>query len=296
MILEADQAIQERFTDIFVNSIDLDKDGKVTPSGMMRDDARLAELFTQIIEETNWRGALTEGLMKDTSKPIKAYFADGVPLGVRMFGSMDHLPGRWLVKYSKREYVEDMQRFGRFRISPASEYAKGSYIKAIKDLETSRPYKLKGLVDVLKGREIIEFQGHKIPIKNGIVDLSFDVDDYFLFSTCKEIDRRMPTDFEADAALVIKNKAEFLSRLKSAMRVQYPDWEFLEDEVYYYDPYNDIPNKPNQEFWKHFAYAYQKEHRCVLRRRFSPAPHLDLQPFFVELGSLQDISEVVVPS
>ena len=68
----------------------------------------------------------------------------------------------------------------------------------------------------------------------------------------------------------------------------------MEGEVYYFDPYNDIPKDMNQEFWKHIAYAYQKEHRCVLRPRMRKGIHNALKPFFVEIGSLDDISEIVI--
>ena len=184
-----------------------------------------------------------------------------------------------------------MYKYGRFRISPASYYAKGSHIRAVKDLETARNYRLKAINDILKGNSSFDFQGQKIEIKNGVVPIEFSMNDYYLFCTCKEINRRMPTDFEADSVLIIKNKKEFIERLKDEMLISYPDWEFLERDVYYYDPYNDLPTDPNQEFYKHLAYAYQKEHRCILRPKRPTSE--TLKAFFVEIGSLEDIAEVV---
>lgn len=291
LILETDEKIAERFTDLIVNIVDISKDCKIVPTPGLKNDARLMKIFTEIIEETNWRGILTEELARNATNPISEYFNDGMPLGCRMFGSRDSVPKKWLVKYSKTKYVNEMMEFGRFRISPASEYSKGSYLKAIKDLETARPYKLKALSDLLVGGETIVAHGMEMKIQNGFIPMEFMLDNYYLFSTSKEIDRRMPTDFEADAALIIKDKSAFLHRMQRAMRLRLPNWNFLEDEVYYYDPYNDIPKDQNQEFWKHFAYSYQKEHRCVLR---PPSPHYgQLSPFFVELGSLKDITEAV---
>jgi len=291
MILETDEKIVERFSDLMTNIVDISRECKIVPTPGMQNDARFMRLFTEIIEETNWRGALTKDVARNATDPIGAYFKDGTPLGCIMFGDREHIPGKWVVKYSKAQYVKDMLVFGRFRISPASEYSKGSYIKAIKDLETARPYKLKALSDFLKGKEIVEAQGMKMKIQNGFIPMEFMIDDYFLFSGCKEIDRRMPTDFEADAALIVKNRLEFVKRLKEAMLQQFPTWQFLEGDVYYYDPYNDVPTSQNQEFWKHFSYSYQKEHRCVLRPR---QQHFgELAPFFVEIGSLSDIAEAV---
>lgn len=291
LILETDENIIERFSDLMSNIVDISTDCKIVLAPGMENDARFMRFFTEIIEETNWRGALTPDVARKASNPIGAYFRDGFPLGCRMFGDREHIPGKWIVKYSKAEYVKDMLKYGRFRISPASEYSKGSYIKAIKDLETARPYKLKALSDLLKGGDTVEAQGMTMKIQNGFIPIEFMVDDYFLFSSCKEIDRRMPTDFEADAALIVKNRSEFVKRLKRAMLEKFPTWQFLEGEVYYYDPYNDIPRNQNQEFWKHFSYSYQKEHRCVLR---SMRQHFgELAPFFVELGPLGDIAEVI---
>jgi len=291
LILETDEHIIERFSDLMSNIVDISSDCKIVPTPGMENDARFMRFFTEIIEETNWRGALTPDVARKATNPISAYFRDGIPLGCRMFGDRQHIPGKWIVKYSKAAYVKDMLKFGRFRISPASEYSKGSYIKAIKDLETARPYKLKALSDLLKGGDTVEARGMTMKIQNGFIPMEFMVDDYFLFSSCKEIDRRMPTDFEADAALIVKNRSEFVKRLKRAMLEQFPTWQFLEGEVYYYDPYNDIPSSRNQEFWKHFSYSYQKEHRCVLRPRRQDFG--ELAPFFVELGLLGDIAEAI---
>ncbi|WP_170397631.1 hypothetical protein [Ruegeria arenilitoris] len=292
LILETDEKILERFGDLFSNILGISKECKIEMTPGMQGDARLVRYFTEIIEETNWRGILTPEATKGAASPIGEYFKGGTPLGCQMFGDREHVPNEWVVKYSKAEYVQDMYRFGRFRISPASDYSKGSYIKAIKDYETSRPYKLKALSDLLQRGNVIEAQGMKMTIQNGLIPLNVEVDDYYLFSTCKELDRRMPTDFEADAALIVKDRGKFSHRLRKAMLAQQPSWTFLEGEVYYYDPYNDIPKGDNQEFWKHYAYSYQKEYRYILRSwRMN---YETLQPFFIEIGPLDDIAEVVI--
>jgi hypothetical protein len=294
LLLETDDAIGERFVDVFSNCVDITATGQITPTPMMRNEGRFTIIFTELLEETNWRQILTRDLVTNATAQIHSYFDRRTPIGVRMFGDRTHVEDEWLVKYSKRQYIDEMYRFGRIRIAPASEYAKGSHIKAVRDLETARRFKLKALSDVLRGQNEVSWEGNKIPICNGVVPLEFMMDDYYLFSTCTEIDRRMPTDFEADAALIIKDRGTFIELLRQALLNRHKSWEFLEREIYYYDPYNDIPCDRNQEFWKHFAYAYQKEHRCVLRARYSMDNRVRLSPFFVELGSLAHISEVVV--
>jgi len=296
LILEEDNIIKERFIDVFNNCVDINDEGKITPSPAMEDDGRFSRIFTEIIEETNWRGILTNNNMFDATDQIRTYYKDGTPIGVHAFKKYTNDNGQWLLKFSKKQYVDEMFRFGRFRISPASYYARGSHLRAVKDLETARDYKLKALSEVLEGKKEIEYNGQKIPIIRGTVPIQFMMDDYYLFSTCKEISRRLPTDFESDAVLLIKDKLAFIERLKTALLAKLPGWEFLEGGVYYFDPYNDIPKDINQEFWKHFTFAYQKEHRCILRPRQLQNNFKQLSPFFVEIGALDDISEMVVIS
>jgi len=293
LLLETDSAILERFTDIFTNSLDISSEGKISITPMMENEARLDRLLIETIEETNCRGILTQDSFSEAKEVVHSYFEHGEPIGVKMFREHLTIQKQWLLKFSKKQYVKDMYKFGHFRISPASYYAKGSHIRAIKDLETARNYKLKALVDVLEGKTEIEFKGQSIPIKCGFIPLQFMMNDYYLFSTCTEVSRRMPTDFESDAVLVIKNKTEFVKRIKKALLEQCPDWEFLEGTVYYFDPYNDMPKDINQEFWKHFAYSYQREHRCILRQKGNVQPYYNLEPFFIEIGSLSDISEPI---
>lgn len=294
LLLETDEAIRERFVDVLANTVDLSPEG-IVPTPLMQNDGRFGRVFTELIEETNSRGILTPDVVAEATAPIRAYFANGEPLGLRMFGDRQHIPGQWLVKYSKNKFVQDMHKFGRFRIAPASEYAKPSHIKAVKDLETARDLRLPALKDILEGRESLSIQGVEIRIRNGIVPIQLNIEDYYLFSTCKEIDRKLPTDFEADAALIIKDRPKFVERLKSALLQIHGDWDFFESEVYYYDPYRDVPKDMRKlEFWKSFSYAYQKEHRCVLKPNRRLDEKTKLEPIFVEIGPLDEISEVVV--
>lgn len=293
LLLQSDDVIMERFIDVFSNCIDISEEGKIIPTPMIEDNGRFARLFTELIEETNWRGILTKDSIAKATEQIRSYYVDGTPPGAMMFRDKIEVKGQWLLKFSKKEFVDDMFKYGRFRISPASYYANGHHIRAVKDLETARNYKLKALSEVLEGKAEIIISGNKIPIIDGVVPLQFMLGDYYLFSTCKEINRRMPTDFEADAVLVIKDKSAFIQRLRDVLLEKLPGWEFAEGEVYYFDPFNDVPKDKNQEFWKHIGFSYQREHRCVLRPGMQQSEYDVLKPFFVEIGALDDLSEIV---
>ncbi len=293
LLLETDETILVRFADIFTNSLDLSIDGKITITPTLEQDGRLSRFFTEIIEETNWRGILNKGSMQPAFEKINPYFKDGEPLGIRMFRTLPKEQENHLFKFSNKEFVEDMYKYGRFRISPASYYSKGSHIRAVKDLETQRHYRLKAINEVVSGLSSLEIEGHRIDIINGVVPIDFHIDDYYLFSTCNELSRRMPTDFESDAVLIIKDRKEFINRIETELLISFPDWEFLENDVYYYDSYNDLPKDQNQEFYKHISYSYQKEHRSIIRSKISRQTKERLEPFFIDLGALDDICDVI---
>ena len=271
--------------------MDIGSNGKINPTPAI-DDERFGQYLTELTLETNWRGLLTQDLRAQVQRSVFSYYDNGEPPGVSMFENFKDDHKEYLYKFSKKEYVEDMYKFGKFRISPATYYSKGSHLKAVKDFETNRGYKLKGLVDVMNGNTYIELNGANVPIENGFVEAVVFIDDYYLFSTSNQISRRMPTDFEADSVLIVNDKAQFIARMKKALEYSRKGWEFLEDNVRYYDPYNDIPKDTNQEFYKHISYAYQREHRCILRSSTSRKSEPDLEAFFVEIGSVEDIAEV----
>ena len=65
------------------------------------------------------------------------------------------------------------------------------------------------------------------------------VPDYFMYSLCNEVYYRLPTDFEADAALVIHDQNLFAQRLISTFLASNPEWEPYAGDIAYYDPFMD---------------------------------------------------------
>jgi hypothetical protein len=255
---------------------------------------RFTELFTHLHLEMEQRRIFYDrALQGEATSPIAAYFADGEPIGVKLFRNREVAPKQCLVKFTRKGFAEDMFKFGRIRISPASYYADGSLIKAVKDLETERIYRILALKEAMSGQTHVVVRGVSLPITNGYIKLHFEVDNYYLYSTCTELDRRMPTDFKADAAVIIKDRARFTALLRKFLAMAKPTWMFAEGPVVYYDPYLDVPRSREQEFYKHLAYSYQKEYRCILRRGVDSHVDEPLQPFFVEIGSLEGFAELV---
>ncbi|MBH0010465.1 hypothetical protein I6F66_00005 [Pseudoalteromonas sp. NZS100_1] len=255
LFLEEKNTILERLSDIFTNSLDIDAKGEISFKPLIENEHRLARIFTEVFFEAQGKGILDGGPNKQSLEQINAYYKNGEPIGIKMFDeSFPNLSDNSLVKFSQKEFINDMHQLGRFRISPASFYKQGSLLKAIKDLEMNRNYRIKAIKEAIRGEQFVDFNAGKAEIINGIIPIEIIMNDYFLFSSCKNISRRMPTDFDANSALIIKDKKQFIERFKNKLLTKHPGWEFIEKDVYYYDPYNDLPTEFNQEFCKHLSY------------------------------------------
>lgn len=293
LLLASDEEIIERFSSIFLNLIELDDKGRISINNIKEDDWKLGELLTQIIEETNCRGILNDKSMQEIKNTVQKFYKNGAPLGCKIIESSIFDGKDYLFKYGKLRHLEQMLTFGHIRLCPASEYEKSVHIQAVKDTERMRTYRISALKEALEGISEIEAFGEKLPIANGTVKANFRSNDYYLFCTSTKMSRRMFSDFDADAVLVIKDKSAFISRLKERIIEELAGWDFTERRVEYFDPYRDIPRHRFMEFTKHFSYAYQNEHRIVIN---SCQPHhhtVLLNPMNITIGSLQDIAEIL---
>lgn len=295
LLLETDRQILDRLSDIFACASDIGANGKIIFTPMTENNNKFMQLFTDTFIEASFRKIFNLGPNKESINQINSYYEGGKPpVGFNMFKGISEDPkGNTLYRFSKKEYIEDMHKNGKFRIAPASFYSKGSHLKAVKDLETQRIYRVNAVPDILQGKTSFEFGGIEAPVSNGYLTLNFTISNYYLFCTSYEINRKLPTDFEADSVLVIEDKDEFLRRCKKKLEERYPNWEFIEGNVNYYDPHTDLPPSDQSfEFTKHFSFNYQKEHRFILKNRFHKK-HVDLKEIYLELGSLEDISYVI---
>jgi len=240
LLLETDEYILKRFEDIFVNCVDIGLDGRIIPSPRI-DNNKLGEALVHLTQETNCRGLLHGNNISKITKKIGEYYKDGWPIGHKMFESTQENPINSIIKYSKKQFVKEMYEYGRFRISPAEFYADSKHLVAVQDTETKRQYKLRALQEVLNGENHITVKGSNVPIKRGFVELEYPIPNYYLFSTCDRASRRMPTDFDADSALVITDRVRFFEKLQTGFSSIFRHAIFLEGNVEYFDPCRDHP-------------------------------------------------------
>jgi hypothetical protein len=198
--------------------------------------------------------------------------------------------GPILVKYTRLEFAKAAIAKGSLRIAPASDYADDSLSPAVRDHELTaetdfNPY-FSGIGhDPDLDRMILPNPRRLIRHEIGT--------DYYVHCLAQSVSTRLLLDFEAEAAVVIREPGEFLRRLDRVVRARLPGWRSLCEQVEYYDPLQVTPAEVELPIWKHFKYAYQKEFRVA----WTP-PHVQpkLQPLYLEIGSLEDIGELRVPS
>ncbi|QHQ37134.1 hypothetical protein [Algicella marina] len=287
-----DERIDERFCNVFQNVMELGDNGKIQLVSL-HANPEFMEAFTHLLEEYAFRtgGRPPPNLIKCAGAPIKKYFENGTPIGVRMFEGYEAPSRPILVKYGKRRYLEPMLQKGELRLANAGLYNDSGFLDAVRDDETRRTFFLPTYHERLEGKTHLEFQGKKQAYDDDDVVLPLVFGDYYLFSLCESIHHRMPTDFDADAAIVIHNPELFKQRLIGTFLAQRPDFVPAAGRVIYYDPYRDYTKFREPMLAKHFGYAYQKEVRVVMRPKRQS--FLPLEPIFLNIGSMSDYAEMV---
>jgi hypothetical protein len=265
--------------------------GKIRPIPLGHTD-EFMQVFTHLLEEYGVRnGEVPTKLIQSAREPFLKYFEHGTPIGVRMFAKYDRPPMPIVVKYGKREHLEPMFRDGTLRLANAKSYNSASFLDAIRDDETSRTFFLPTYKERLESKSHITLQGHRIEFGDDDIVLPLVFDDYFLFSMCEHIHYRMPTDFNADAAIIIKQPRRFINRIVATFLEDFPDWIPMTGKVTYYDPYRDYAKFRVPEMAKHFGYAYQKEVRVAFRPRGRLSTVLE--PAFLKIGPMADYADIV---
>ena len=283
--------IVTRFRDVFINLSELTEKGQITiPDGSI-DDGGLMPKFTHLLEEWNSRGGVPVEVIAAAREPILRYFENGDPIGVRLFRAFVEPPAPFLVKYSRREFLEPMFRTGNIRICPASYYSDSKFIDSVRDSETAKNFFIPTFRERLLGKTSIEFQGHNIRFGDDDIVLPVIVPDYFLYSLSDRVYYRLPTDFDADAALIILDPAALFRRLISAFLDRRPAWDPFFGPVTYYDPYKDYEKCAVPEMAKHFGYSYQREVRISFRSK-KPITG-KLQPEFLNIGPMTNYAQLI---
>jgi len=289
-----DERVADRFRHVFLNLNEIGENGQLRPVPFTETDEHM-QMFTHMLEEYGARtgGGPPNAVIQSAREPIHKYFEGGTPIGVKLFEGYQAPTTPILVRYGKREFMEPMFKTGELRLANAGLYNNDSHIDAVRDNETLRTFFIPTYKERLVGETYFNFKGRRIELGDDDLMLPLEFEDYYLFSLCSHIHYRMPADFNADAAIVIRDPQRFKQRLISTFLARHPGWIPLAGKVTYFDPYR-VTGFKDPEMAKHFAYAYQKEVRIALRRRYPPALNAHpLEPVFLSIGSMSDYADLV---
>lgn len=287
-----DDRLASRFKDIFNNVIELSEKSQIVPLPISSEHAFMAK-FTHLQEEYGIRtgGIPHDAILREATAPARKYFANGDPVAAKIFAGYSVPPEPFTVKYGQRQHLEPMLRTGRIRISPASFYNDHNHNAAVRDDEIHRTFFIPTFHERLKGIHHTTFQGSRLEYGDDYLVLPVEAPNYFLLSLCDGIHYRMPTDFDADAALIIRDPQRFAQRVISSFLARYPRWKPHYGAVTYYDPYRDFTKIRVHQMSKHFGYAYQREVRIVMEAY--DMPRQPLQPEFLDIGPMVDYAELL---
>lgn len=288
MIRLDDAAFHQRFLDIYINIAGLNDDGKISIHLNKLPGDDLLIKWSHVLDELSTRNLALSETISRANNVLNAYFTNGIPAGVKLFDGIERPRSPFLVKFSRLDFLERMHQYGEIRVSPASSYANGNLLYAMQDLETKRDYTIPTYDKLIEGYSAVSINGTVYNVRNADPTISTEVPDYYLYSLCTDMDRRMPTDFESDAALIIKDRGKFIRRFSAALKNQLPGWKIRSGPVSYYDPLVDFQRFRFPQMTKHIRFLYQKEFRIVATPRgTSPAV---LEPFFINIGPMDSYS------
>jgi hypothetical protein len=283
--------LDERIADIASNMMALGDDGKYRPRFRVRKDHTykiyapirnldFLRLATDAWEEMRLRGLNTrlslEARLVQLAKrlPDESWCKRADWISKSRLSLDKYERPRMLFKFSRIQWNEEFIHTGQIHISPASHYNDTAAINAIRDDELRFEW-----YDEYLARRVLEVQ------------------DYFCLCLSSEYDYRLFVDFRYDSCVAIQNPSEFSRRLRQAIfkhNEEHPDYgisRLIECPIIYVDPFAVVSPQDGMEvhFCKHFRFSYQTEFRFVLM----PAVHRKLQPFFLSLGGITDIAEMV---
>lgn len=288
----SDEEILQRAEEALVNTHDYEDSTSlvidVSDPRIVRALARLTEATEELCLRSgkpldHWMQQLGPawklGLPQERAPVIEAV--------TRFTRGLSKVPTDGLARLGKAEHICDMLECGRFRLSPASSFTDPSLNRArqANELAVERhldPSQFK--IELVESARASA--GPLDPLRATVTQES--PTDFLVLCTSRRVSARSFFDFDdADACLIIRDRAEFLRRLNTAVHAKFAGWRFAADDIWYFDPFSRHAHRASIPFYKPVRYEYQQEHRVVV---VPPQPVAQLQHAFIEIGALHDIA------
>jgi hypothetical protein len=277
--------LRVRTKEILNNMVILSNKGQISLHGRNETGNYWMVKWTDALEEFALRygpypNGFSDGSMKDAPIVNPTYPAS--PPAKDAIGSIQE---NCIYKFGKNEHLAAMFKYGRIRIAPASYYADPSLNNAIQDDELS--FIVESRADQLK---IQDEMGQRIHSFGKVTFHLKSETNYYVHCFAAQYTYREYEDFEAETCIVITEPRKLFQKMMKAVRVLKPDFKGFSTPVKYLDPLTCDPNDINIFISKHFRYSYQNEVRTIW---LPNSPTENLEPFFIEVGSLQNFAKFI---
>jgi hypothetical protein len=279
-----------RARSLFRGQYQVDSLGRITLERTPQTHMWIDKL-TEVMQEYALRGIGYEEMGRSISQE------ESLRRGRDVFRVAGEVTGRYrppkdayLVKYAPLAFASELLERGRLRMGPAASYDDPSLNSARRDDEMGRlvdwdstilPFSEDGAVPSFKSA----------PRARRFETITESSRNFYVYCLSGRLLGRLFNDFEANAAVVIRDRDVFLRRLTKAVNRALPRWRLAAGPVEYFDPLNTSPSEVQIPFWKAFEYAYQEEMRIAVH---PPIAVTNLNPLFLELGPLDDIAELIL--
>jgi hypothetical protein len=286
--------LNQRVRDVFLNMLKLGFDAKISLGAITSESAVWLEKWAHMLCEMHLRhGPFPSGFTRDIlhREPFPNFASELAGKAAQRMSSLGLTAGEVFVKFGKRIYMEQLYEKGALRIQAASYFAGRDHKGAVRDdelnLEISLALSREDIVKLVKNPQDVPLDA-----PDQIVTARFrSPTDFWLYCVTTSIEPRLFVDFDADACVIIRNKAAFTGRLAKAAATRLPGAHMHEGPAAYVDPLLPKDARVFVPFGKHFRYSYQVEHR------FCWLPHNSAQEVAyadIELGALHGLAELIV--
>jgi hypothetical protein len=288
------QELNRRLRDVIINMLHVGADAKIGPGEISDTSVVWWEKWTHMLEEMQLRhGPYPAGFTRDIlhSEPFPDLASELAGKAARRTASLGLTKGDVFIKFGKRTYMERLFERGAFRLQPASFFARKDHNGAVRDDELSLEVAL-----ALSRDDIVKLVKNPQDVPLDAPDQRVNVlfrspTDFWLYCVTNSVEPRLFVDFDADACVIIRDKAAFTVRLAEAASAQLPGTRMHSGPATYIDPLLPKEARVFVPFAKHFGYSYQEEHRfCWLPS--TPAQELAFAD--VEVGALRGLAELIV--
>lgn len=286
--------LNRRIRDVFLNLLRLTPEAKIGPPPIGPEMDAWMQKWTHVLEEMEMRhGPYPGGFTRDIlhSEPFPDFASELAEKAAIKLSSLGLKRGDVLIKFGKREHMERLHGVGNLRIQPASFFLNRDHNGAIRDDELTRTMSM-----VLSRDDVVKLVVNPQDVPEDAPDQRVDVQfrwttDYWLYCVTSSVEPRLFVDFEADACVIIRDRAKFTEMLHKAGEQHLPGTIMRHGPAIYIDPLLPQSAPLFVPLVKHFGYSYQDELRfCWL----PPQPIAKASYIDVEVGSLKDIADLIV--